>query len=197
MDRKLSGDDFESVASWVRYKRESLGRGYSISAGFGRVNSSPNIQRLNYRYSSQKPNPLPKPANNALVSASSSANSKPSSFVGLRRSSSFDSSFEKGDRINLEKIVSSIGKGQGKAPGSRDSLVSNDLYEQLDSGNWQSQTFATSGREDQGQPSSLHDYESIKEFGSRGQQMSIESSDDNPDYDYVKSELAMAINNIG
>ena len=220
--RKISGDDFENVASWVRYKRDSLGRG---TDGFNRVNSFPTIGPLNPKRpdSSQKPKLLPKPASRLAKSsvtskptigplnpkrpdssqkpkllpkpasrlAKSSVTSKPSSIVkksNRRHRLSYDSSLVEVQACPAYIEIAPIDKRKAEDRGSHDLLVCNDIYEQLDSGSWQSQTPATNGNTDEGQPTSLHDYETVKELWLKGKQTSFDS---NPDYDYVKGELVI------
>lgn len=179
--RKISGGDFESVASWVHYKRDSLGR----------VNSFPNIQpSLNQSEVtdlSQKSNCLAKPASSVAVSLINSSNSKLAQRrYNLRRSSSLGSCLDE-DQV----YIASGDKRKEDTPGSHDSLVVNDVYKQPGSGSWQSPTSVTNVSGDSEQKAqatdpSLHNYESIREFRLERQSMSIESD---PDYDYVKGEL--------
>ena len=185
-DRRISGGDFESVASWVRHKKDSLGR---QSDGFGRVNSFPIISNQNRSQDvSQKSNCLPDGSVTSMSTSirRSSINSKfAQSRQYLRRSSSLGSGLDE-DQAYAD-LIASGGKGKEDVPRSHDSLVFNDVYEQWDSGSWQSPTSVANGSRDSMQQAtdpSTHHYESVKEVG---QPMSIERD---PDYDYVKGVLS-------
>ncbi len=191
-ERKISGGDFESVASWVHNKRDLLGR--SIDR-FGRVSSFPNIQpslnQSGVTDLSHKSNHFPKPASSVAMSLRDSGISKLAQRrYNLRKSSSLGSGLDE-DHVYNQVYFASGDKRKEDIPGSHDSLVINDVYEQLDSGSWQSPTSVTNESRDHEQQAqatdpSQHDYESIKEFKLPRQPMSIESE---PDYDYVKGEL--------
>ena len=189
-DKRASGGDFESVASWVRHKKDSLGR---ESDRFGRVNSFPNISNQNrsQNISQKSTNRLPdEPATSVSMSVRRCGiNSKfAQSRHLLRRSSSLGSGLDE-DHVYVD-LIASGGKGKEDVPGAHESLVFNDMYEQRDSGSWQSPTSVANGSGDSEQQAtdpSMHHYESVREIGLKRQPMSIES---NPDYDYVKGVLS-------
>lgn len=195
--RRKSGGDFESVASWVHHKKDSLLQGGREGDGFGRVNSFPNIsdQSRSQGLSSQESNRLSDEGATGVhvTSMSVRRQSTKRKFAQsrhqlIRRSSSLGSSLDE-DQVytSVKTIASEAGKGKGDAPGSHGSLISNDMY----GGSWQSPTSAANGNgdldgEQQATDSLLHHYESVKELGLTRQSASIDS---NPDYDYVKGEF--------
>ena len=190
--RKTSGGDFESVASWVRHKSVSLwDRGTS---GFSRISSSPNISNQNRRQDLSShistDSHLAGEHATSLVSTGTERQSSKRKFAVsghqlLRRSSSLGNSLDR-DQASYVKL-SPLGvdnKRKGDAPGSQDSLCSNNMY---GGGSRYLPTSVTNRNEDSNSEQQAttdpaeHHYESVKELTRQPTSIDL-------DYDYVKGE---------